>query len=135
MDYYQELFTTANLQQNEVATNSINSLISEEMNAQLTLDFKVWEIQQAIKQMAPFRVPGPNDMPPLFYQHYWNLVSDDVCQFLLKFLNTASLLEHLNHTYITLIPKTKKPKFTSEFHSISLCNVLYKIFSKVLTNR
>ena len=41
MDYYQELFATENLPQNEVATNSINSLISEEMNAQLTLDFKV----------------------------------------------------------------------------------------------
>ena len=29
---------------NEVATNSINSTICEEMNAQLTLDFKVWEV-------------------------------------------------------------------------------------------
>ena len=101
VDYYQELFTTTNLPQNEAATNSINSLISEEMNAQLTLDFKVWEIQQAIKQMAPLKAPGPDGMPPLFYQHYQNLVGDDVCQSVLKFLNTASLLEHLNHTYIT----------------------------------
>jgi len=70
VDYYQQLFTTANLPQNEAATNSINSLISEEMNAQLTLDFKVWEIQQAIKQMAPLKAPGLDGMPPLFYQHY-----------------------------------------------------------------
>ena len=67
MDYYQELFTTTNLPLNETSTNSINSLISEEMNAQLALDFKVWEVQQAIKQMAPFKAPGPNGMPPLFY--------------------------------------------------------------------
>ena len=135
IDYYQELFTTANLQQHEVATNSINSIISEDMNAQLTSDFKVWEIQQAIKQMAPLKAPRPDDMPHLFYQHYWNLVGDDVCQSILKFLNIASLPKHLNHTFITVIPKKKNPEFGSEFRPINLCTVLYKILSKVLANR
>ena len=111
IDYYQELFTTANLQQHKVATNSINSIVSEDMNAQLTSDFKVWEIQQAIKQIALLKAPGPDDMPHLFYQHYWNLVGDDVCQSILKFLNIASLPEHLNHTFIALIPKKKNPEF------------------------
>ena len=45
INYYQDLFTLANLQQHDVATNSINNFISEEMNAQLTAEFKVWEIQ------------------------------------------------------------------------------------------
>ena len=85
--------------------------------------------------MAPLKAPGPDGMPPLFYQQYWNLVGDVVCQSVLKFLNTASLPEHLNHTFITLIPKKKHLEFASEFRPISLCNVLYKIFSKVLANR
>ena len=85
--------------------------------------------------MAPLKAPGPDGMPPLFYQQYWNLVGDVVCQSVLKFLNTASLPEHLNHSFITLIPKKKHPEFASEFRPISLCNVLYKIFSKVLANR
>ena len=49
-------------------------------------------------------------MPPLFYQHYWNLVGDDICQSVLNFLNSTSLPEHLNHTFITFIPKKKKQK-------------------------
>ena len=51
------------------------------------------------------------------------------------YLNSATLLEQLNHTFITLIPKKKNPEFASKFRPISLCNVLYKIFSKVLANR
>ena len=54
---------------------------------------------------------------------------------MLHYLNSATLPDHLNHTFITLIPKKKNLEFAFEFRSISLCNVLYKIFSKVLENR
>ena len=59
----------------------------------------------------------------------------DITSSILSFLNLASLPEHLNHTFITLIPKVKNPELISQFRHISLCNVLYKIFSKVLANR
>ena len=64
-------------------------------------------------------------MPPLFFQHYWKLIGDDVIDYVLAFLNSASLPEHLNHTFITLIPKKKNPEHASDFRPISLCNVLY----------
>ena len=105
------------------------------MNASLCCDFEAWEVESALKQMAPLKAPGPDGMPPLFYQNFWNLVGSDVTTSILYYLNLGSLPTPLNHTFITLIPKTKNKERVTEFRPISLCNVLYKIFSKVLANR
>ena len=105
------------------------------MNEILVGEFQVWEVEAALNQMAPLKAPEPDGMPPLFYQNFWHLVKGDVTQIVLHFLNSGSLPNPLNHTFITLIPKTKIPEQVSEFRPISLCNVLYKIFSKVLANR
>ena len=40
-----------------------------------------------------------------------------------------------NETTIVLIPKVQKPEQVKDLRLISLCNVLYKIISKVLSNR
>ena len=53
---------------------------------------------------------------------------------MLNTLNTGIMPPGLNETFICLIPKVKSPQKITEFHPISLCNVSYKIISKVLAN-
>ena len=85
--------------------------------------------------MASLKAPGPDSMPLIFYQNYWGLVGDDVTKTILSYLNSVTLPHPLNHTFVTLVPKIKNPIAVFDYRLISLCNVLYKIFSKVLANR
>jgi hypothetical protein len=54
---------------------------------------------------------------------------------IIEILNSEVMPYDLNMTNIVLIPKTKTPACVTEFRPISLCNVLYKVLSKVLANR
>ena len=53
----------------------------------------------------------------------------------LDFLHSGNMVPDINYTHIVLIPKVKKPEKMADFRLISLCNVIYKIISKVLENR
>jgi len=44
------------------------------------------------------------------------------------------LLPSLNATFIALISKEEHPSTLDKFRPIALCNVIYKIISKVITN-
>lgn len=39
----------------------------------------------------------------------------------------------LNSTFLTLIPKTGKPGTFGDFRPIALCNLAYKIISKIIS--
>ena len=105
------------------------------MNNDLMAEFQKEEVETTLKQMVPLKSPGSDGMPPIFYQHYWSLVGNDVVDDILYFLNSGNLPPSLCHSFITLIPKVHSPKYISQYRPISLSNVLYIIFSKVLANR
>ena len=119
VSYFQGLFTSAVDTQCEEATNSIQKVISADMNHQLSSDFTAWEVQKAINEMAPLKALGLDGMPPLFFQHFWSTLGNDVSQSVLHFLNSSTLPKHLNHTFISLIPKNKSPKHASDFRLLT----------------
>ena len=89
----------------------------------------------ALFAMHPEKAPGPDGMTALFYQKFWDIVKDDLTHMVNQFLFEGSMTSGLNDTNICLIPKITKPTEMSQFRPISLCNVIYKIISKVLCQR
>ena len=85
--------------------------------------------------MKPISAPGLDGMPPLFCHSFWSLISEDICFAVLDCLNNCKIPRVINSTNITLIPTVKSPECSTNFRPISLCNVVYKIISKVLANK
>ena len=85
--------------------------------------------------MDPTKSLSLDGMSALFYQKYGNIMGEKITKVVLAFLNKEGDLEMINHTFIFLISKIKSPQDCTHFRPISLCNVLYKIVSKVLANR
>ena len=54
---------------------------------------------------------------------------------MLEVLNNGADIREINHTYLCLILKVKKPKHSQNFRPISLCNVIFKIITNTITNR
>ena len=74
-------------------------------------------------------------MTALFFQHSWHIIKKDLLEMVNNFWISGNLDTRLNITNICLIPKTERPTRMTELRPISLCNVGYKIISKVLCQR
>ena len=135
VNYFKSLFTSTEGRVSTSILDCVPTVIDEEMNESLCREFEASEVATALQEMAALKALGPNGMPPLFYQHFWSTVNHDVTSSILSWLNLGTIPTPLNHTFITLVPKINSPEYAHQFRPISLCNVLYKIYSKILANR
>jgi hypothetical protein len=71
----------------------------------------------------------------VFYKRFWNICGDEITREVLQALNAGQIPEGWNDTTVVLIPKVDEPELVSQFRPISLCNVIYKIISKLLAAR
>lgn len=69
------------------------------------------------------------------YFSFWTEIGSATSKAVQDFFSTGHLLKSWNHTFVTLIPKNDSPTRVDHYRPIALCNVCYKIISKILVDR
>jgi hypothetical protein len=78
--------------------------------------------------------PGPDGWTIEFFIHFFDLVGRDLLDMAEEARLNGNISGGLNMTFIALIPKVNKPQIFGDFRPISLCNLCYKIISKIIAN-
>ncbi|KAL8108560.1 hypothetical protein AgCh_024870 [Apium graveolens] len=132
--YFSNLFTATETEWERVIS-CVSRKVSAEQNVMLLAEVDEKEVKAALFNMHPEKSPGPDGMSPGFYQKCWPIVKDDVVKLVKQFFITGAVNDQLKSTNIALIPKKQNPVVMTDLRPISLCNVIYKVISKVLANR
>jgi hypothetical protein len=109
--------------------------ITEQMNEKLLVPFLTKDVRKAAFSIGDYKAPGPDGLHAVFYKKNWNICGEEITQEVLQAVNLGVIPEGCNDTTVILIPKTNGPELVTQFRPISLCNVIYKIISKMLALR
>ncbi|XP_072084360.1 uncharacterized protein [Arachis hypogaea] len=93
------------------------------------------EIRSALFSMGSLKAPGKDGIQAIFYQKKWDVVGTNLCVLVERIFNRPSEVWEINETLITLIPKVEPIVTLKQMCPISLCNVSYKVITKILSRR
>ncbi|KAL5537962.1 hypothetical protein UlMin_044095 [Ulmus minor] len=74
-------------------------------------------------------------MPSLFYKSYWNIVGAEVVSAVGDFFVMGTLHPYINTSNIVLVSKSQNATSVNHYRPIAVCNVIYKVISKILADR
>ncbi|XP_062118656.1 uncharacterized protein LOC133832289 [Humulus lupulus] len=137
LSFYQELLGSHLDSRRKVSQTIVNMgpLVSSEQQQNLLLDFTYEDVKSVIFSIPNHKAMGPDGYGSGFYKTNWEVVGEEVSREVLSFLHSGHMLQEINNTTITLIPKTQCPASVSDFWPISCCNVLYKAAAKLIGER
>ncbi|OMO52011.1 reverse transcriptase [Corchorus capsularis] len=133
--HYEGLFTSEYQGMGDLDLSCVPKLVTDEMNMDLLKEVTMAEVKDVVFQIGSLKSPGPDGSNGQFYHRFWDIVKGDLFKMVRSFMHSGRMLRELNQTEVVLIPKVKVAEDIGQFRPISLCNVAYKVISKVLVNR
>ncbi|GJS77471.1 RNA-directed DNA polymerase, eukaryota, reverse transcriptase zinc-binding domain protein [Tanacetum coccineum] len=108
---------------------TLKQLVDMERNA--TKD----EINKAMWDCGLDKSLRPDGFTFGFYKRYWSIIESDLMDAVSYFFQYGLFPSGENSSFIALIPKMQYARMVKDFRPISLIGSLYKIITKILTNR
>eukprot|EP00253_Pinus_taeda_P023412 PITA_23412 len=118
----------------EEITRNIPKLISEEHNQMLLKLVDIQEVEHAVRQLKAGKPPGPDGFTSNFFHSFWQLIKMEVWQVVEESRSFIWMFPRVNATFIALVPKVDNPSTPDKYIPIALCNIIYKIVSKIIAS-
>lgn len=115
--------------------DSMENKTTAEQNIELDREITEAEIELTIRSMASDKAPGPDGFTIDFYKSHWDIIKKDYIRVVRNFFQKGKMGSGIKSSFLALIPKEPNPLTFNRFRPISLCNVSYKIITKILANR
>lgn len=125
---------------NDNFTEVLNALpidlprISEHEGQLLTCEVTHEEVYLTVLALPIGKSPSPYGFNVKFFPFFGLVIGDQLLAVVQYFFNNSNMPSSLGRTFIALIPKKENPRSVSNYRPISLCNVCFKIASKILAN-
>lgn len=81
------------------------------------------------------KCPGLDGWTIEFFIHFFDLIKHDLLRMVEGSRISGSIHQLTSSTLIALIPKKMEAESFQDFRPISLCNISFKIISKIITER
>jgi len=115
--------------------SAVENKISDPQNRDLDQEVTEEEIREAAFSMQQDKAPGPDGFTVAFYRNHWDTIKKDFVRMVKNVFKNHKMGDNTKSSHLALIPKDVNPRSFDSFQPISLCNVSYKIVTKILTNR
>lgn len=135
INFYQTLFQCDHVVSPDCLVDILLPNLNDDGKAILSANVDKQEVREAVFGMSSYKAPGPDGFQPLFFKHSWDLVVDDLWDLVKSTFLRGDINEQIAETLLVLIPKGNNPTSLKNFRPICLCNVVFKVITKVLVNR
>ena len=95
-------------------------------------EVSIGEIVGALMTFKKDKIPGLNGWPMEFFLEFFDLMGGDLLNAVECSRLSGRVTPSLNSTFLALIPKKDKHVSFVDFRPISLCNLVYKLITKIL---
>ena len=93
------------------------------------------EVSGVLKEMQNGKALSLDDFNVDFFKACWSIVKQDILEVVEDSRKNKTVLKALNTSFIALIPKQENAMTPDRFRPTALCNVVYKIISKIIANK
>nr|XP_016513122.1 PREDICTED: uncharacterized protein LOC107830159 [Nicotiana tabacum] len=113
----------------------ITTCITDEDSESISCTPLEEEIKKAVFTMSASSCAGPDGFSGRFFHSCWDIIKNDITDFVQSFFNGGTLTKFFTHTLLVLLPNVEDLSSFSELRHVSSSNFTSKIITKIISRR